>query len=83
MASDEPLVGIPDVTVDLHMPGNAVCRSVCTQGLPASRVDRPFRFGLLKIDEWVQNRIGNVQATKSSCSHDTLGRDRGHGEANG
>ena len=82
MASDESLVGIPDVAAYFQLSGYAGYRCVGTQGVPAQRVGHLFRFRFLQVNECAQNHIGGA-STKASCSPNTLHRDRGHGAANG
>ena len=79
VASDEPWVGIPEVTAHLHVSTDTAYRWVDTQGLTAHRVGRLFRFRLPQIDVWVQSRGGGIPATKSPSSP---ARDNGDRSAN-
>ena len=80
MASDEPWVGIPEVAAHLHVSKDTVYRWVDTQGLPAHRVGRLFRFRLSHIDAWVQNRGGDTPAPRSPRTSDRSSAD---GASNG
>ena len=80
MASDEPWVGIPEVAAHLRVSKDKVYRWVDTQGLPAHRVGRLFRFRLSQVDDWVQNRGGGMPPTKSRRTPD---RNSGDGSSNG
>ena len=80
MASDEPWVGIPEVAAHLRVSKDTVYRWVDTQGLPAHRVGRLFRFRLSQVDDWVQNRGGAMPPTKSPRTPDVYS---GGGSSNG
>ena len=54
MASEEPWVGIAEVAAHLQVAKDTVYRWVDTQGLPAHRLGRLFRFRLSEVDEWVK-----------------------------
>ena len=54
MASEEPWVGIPEVAAHLQVAKDTVYRWIDTQGLPAHRVGRLFRFRLSEVDDWVK-----------------------------
>ena len=75
MAADEPWVGIADVAAHLGVSKDTVYRWVDTQGLPAHRVGRLFRFRLSQVDEWVQSGGGNMPASNSSSRPDSNRRD--------
>ncbi len=54
---------------------DTVYRWVDTQGLPAHRVGRLFRFRLSQVDEWVENSADHVAASRKSGRADTKGRN--------
>ena len=66
MISEEPWVGIAEVTAHLGVAKDTVYRWVDTQGLPAYRVGRLFRFRLSQVDEWVENSADHVATSRKS-----------------
>ncbi len=76
MASEEPWVGIADVAAHLHVAKDTVYRWVDTQGLPAHRVGRLFRFRLSEVDKWVK---AGVDESGRSSSDKTEESETGNG----
>ncbi len=76
MASEEPWVGIADVAAHLQVAKDTVYRWVDTQGLPAHRVGRLFRFRLSEVDEWVK---AGVDESGRSSSDKTEESETGNG----
>ena len=58
MAANERWVGVNDVAVHLKVAKDSVYRWVETNGFPAHRVGRLFRFKLSEVDEWVKQGGG-------------------------
>ena len=75
MASEEPWVGIADVATHLGVAKDTVYRWVDTQGLPAHRVGRLFRFRLSQVDEWVESSADHLAASPDSGTSDAKGRN--------
>ena len=75
MAAEEPWIGIAEVAVHLGVSKDRVYRWVDTQGLPAHRVGRLFRFRLSQVDEWVQSGGGRGPASKMSGRSGSNGRE--------
>ena len=77
MPSEEPCVGFSEVAVHLQVSKDTVYRWVDTQGLPAHRVGRLFRFRLSQVDKWVQSRT--YDASESRPTDKTVRNNRDSG----
>ena len=77
MPSEEPWVGISEVAGHLQVSKDTVYRWVDTQGLPAHRVGRLFRFRLSQVDKWVQSRT--YDAPESRPKDKTVRNERDNG----
>ena len=75
MISEEPWVGIAEVATHLGVAKDTVYRWVDTQGLPAHRVGRLFRFRLSQVDEWVESSANHVTTSRRASRADAKGRN--------
>ena len=75
MAAEEPWVGIAEVAAHLGVSKDTVYRWVDTQGLPAHRVGRLFRFRLSQVDQWVESGGGSAPSSNTLSGPDSNGRD--------
>ena len=55
MATEEGWVGVEEVAAHLRVAQASIYRWVESQGFPAPRVGRLFRFKLSEVDEWVKD----------------------------
>lgn len=77
MPSEESWVGIAEVAAHLQVSKDTVYRWIDTQGLPAHRIGRLFRFRLSQVDRWVQGRT--YDAPKNRPLDETIWNEREDG----
>jgi excisionase family DNA binding protein len=55
MTTEEPWVGIEEVTKHMNVRRETIYRWIEKNGFPAHRAGRLLRFKISEIDEWVRN----------------------------